>query len=430
MARAPAPTPTTPPAAVPNPVEAARRQQTILLRVLRIGFLVLILTVTLLNIILVGESAGEDGLSVQLATRWWIPLFFAVVLAGLFLAADLLIPNKKIQTIGGILLGLVTGLVATVAAGFVIDLVASTWDFADTRVVATAKVLLGIGLCYLGIATVLQTQDDFRLVIPYVEFAKQIRGPRPLLLDSSALIDARIADVGETGFIQSPVIVPSFVLAELQLLADSSDGLKRAKGRRGLEVIGRLQRSPLIDLSFDETPVPGKAVDQMLVELAARTPGTLVTGDTALTRIAELRDVPTLNLNDLANALKPAVVPGEELSVKLVKPGEHAGQGVGYLADGTMVVAEDGAGEIGRRVTLEVRTSLQTSAGRMIFGRVRRPEGVAAPDAAPAERAEPEPEAVASQEPAALPDPPSPERRGPFPPAPPRKTLRPRSPRR
>jgi len=408
---------------VPNPVEAAARQRNLLLRIVRIGFLVLMLTVTLLFVIEVGTQGDASGLPFELASRWWLPVFASVILAGVVLTADVLTPNKKIQTVAGVIFGLVAGLIATLAFGFVIDLVAASWEIGDQTIVDATKVLLGISLVYLGITTVLQTQDDFRLVIPYVEFARQIRGPRPLVLDSSALIDARIADLVETGFVQSPMLVPHFVLSELQLLADSGDKLKRAKGRRGLDVVSRLQRSARADLSIDETIVPGTGVDQMLIELASQLPGMIVTGDVALSRMAGFQNVAVLNLNDVANALKPSFVPGETLEVELVKKGEQDGQAVGYLDDGTMVVAEDGAGRIGASVVMTVRSSLQTSAGRMIFARIggdERDEPVATPEPA-AESVQdsgtPAPKAAANKP-------------GPFPPRKPNPAGRPRSPRR
>jgi uncharacterized protein YacL len=264
-----------------------------------------------------------------------------------------------------------------------------------------------------------------------VEFAKQIRGPRPLVLDSSALIDARIAEVVETGLIQAPILVPHFVLGELQMLADSGDKLKRAKGRRGLEVVTRLQRSAKADVSIDETIVPGTGADQMLIELARQLPAMIVTGDVALTRIAGFQGVPVLNLNEVANALKPSFVPGESVTLDLVKPGEQDGQAVGYLEDGTMVVAEDGAGSIGRRVTMTVRSSLQTAAGRMIFARIGTEHQAPPPPARDDEPGhgeahdagdEPEPTGSTGRPKAVKP--------GPYPPKPPSRTARPRSPRR
>jgi uncharacterized protein YacL len=413
------------PGRVINPVEAAKRQRELILRFLRGAFIVLILTVTLLNILKFGESV-TPGLAFELAAQWWIPLLGACSLAALFLAVDLLTPDKKLQTFGGIILGLIAGLIVTVAFGYVIDLIATSWEFAqNAAIVNSIKVLLGISLCYLGISTVLQTQDDFRLVIPYVEFAKQLRGQRPLLLDSSALIDARVADIGETGLIQAPIVIPFFVVNELQMLADSSDKLRRAKGRRGLDVISRLQRNAKLDVTIDESPVPGKAVDQMLVELARETPGMIVTSDLALARIAGFRGVPVLNINDLANALKPALVPGDSLTIRLMKPGEQPGQAVGYLEDGTMVVAEDGGDAIGQEVTLAVRSTLQTSAGRMIFGRVGAPGPHESPSLAP----EPEPAGPGPEPSDPNSENPRP-RPGPFPPNPPKRPTRPRSPRR
>ncbi len=357
-----------------NPLEAIERQRRLLLRLVRIGFVILFAVITGLSLIGAGLAEPEAPL------YWPQTLAIAVVVFGIIVAADLLTPSKKISTIVSLVLGLLAAMLATAAIGFVFDLLASTWDIKGDglQLLAIAKILIGAGLAYLAIATILQTQDDFRLVIPYVEFAKQMRGARPLVLDSSAIIDARIVEVGATGLVQSPVVIPSFVVGELQLLADSSDKLTRAKGRRGLEIIARLQRTATLDVSIDETPIPGKAVDQMLVELCRRLPGIVVTNDVALARIAEIQGVPVLNINDLANALKPSVIPGEAMRLKILKQGEQPGQGVGYLEDGTMVVAEDGQAHIGSVVELQVTSTLQTSAGRLIFGRI----DLASPDAA------------------------------------------------
>lgn len=354
-----------------DPLAATDRQRTVLLRIVRGGYVVLLLTVTLLNIIgIAAEDDVSQGPSRFLALRWWLPIGAVMVAGALFLAADILTPNKKLQTVGGIVVGLIAGLVATAALSFVVELVAASWDFADSNILAAIQVILGISLCYLGVSTVLQTQDDFRLSIPYVEFAKQIRGAQPLVLDTSALIDARIADVAAVGFIQAPIVIPAFVIGELHQLADSGDKLKRAKGRRGLDVVSRLQRSAGLDLTIDESSVVGKAVDQMIVELARRMPGVVVTTDIALSRTAGFKGVPVLNLNELANALKATFVSGDAFTLTLIKTGEHDGQGVGYLDDGTMVIAEDGGDRIGEEVELVVRSTLQTQAGRMVFARL------------------------------------------------------------
>jgi len=402
-----------------SPAESAARHRSRMVNAVRMTFFVLLLTVTLLNVISVSERAGGSGAGQAgwLAERWYIPLSAALALFVVFLAVDLLTPRKKIATLSAVVFGLMAGMLATIAFGFVIDLVAESWDFAEPKeIVGTIKVLVGVSLCYLGISTVLQTQDDFRLVIPYVEFAKQMRGTRPLLLDTSALIDGRVVDVAGTGFVQAPVLIPQFVVQELQTLADSRDGMKRARGRRGLEVVSRLQRSVLVDVSIDEAPVPGMGVDQMLVERARQLPAVIVTTDTGLARVAGIHNVPVLNLNDLANALKPSVLPGETLRVQVMKRGEQRSQGVGYMPDGTMVVVEDGAERVGSEVEAVVTSSLQTSAGRMIFARL---EGSAEP-----ERAAPEAErAEAVSEEAAV-------ERGPFPPHGPARANRKRNPRR
>ena len=285
-------------------------------------------------------------------------------------------PKKKISTITGVILGIVAGVLATVAIGFIIDLLLESW-VQNSKAIEIMKplanflkVLIGITLSYIGVTTVLQTQDDFRLVIPYVEFSKQIRGVRPMLIDTSALIDGRFADVASTGFLQAPLVIPRFVIVELQALSDSMDTAKRAKGRRGLDFISKMQRTPRLDVTIDETKIPGKAVDQMLVELARMMPAVVVTTDVGLAQVAKIAGVTVLNLNDLANALKSSLVPGEIINVRLVRPGEQAGQGVGYLADGAMVVAENGSEVIGRNVDMVVTSSLQTSAGRLIFARI------------------------------------------------------------
>ncbi len=372
---------------VQDPAAALARQRATLLRFVRLTFLVLFATIVLLYVFSPGDSPGkqqwflqrsESGLEVN-ASNWPVTIIVCFVAAFIVFLIDRLTPRKKIGTLFSVFFGLLGAMLATAALGFVIDLVVNSWmdnaKAAETikPLVTLIKVLLGISLAYLGVTTVLQTQDDFRLVIPYVEFAKQIRGAKPMLLDTSALIDARIVDIAATNLIQSSIVIPRFVIAELQQLADSGDAMKRARGRRGLDVIQRLQRSPGLDITVEESSTVGKGVDQNLVELARRISGMIVTTDVALARIAAIHQVPVLNINDLANAVKPNVLPGESITIKLIRPGEQPGQAVGYLPDGTMVVAEDGEHDIGRQVSLTVTSALQTSAGRLIFGRVGGP---------------------------------------------------------
>jgi len=245
---------------------------------------------------------------------------------------------------------------------------------AESPLIAMIKMLLGASVVFICVSFVLQTKDDFRFVIPYVEFAKQTKGARPILLDTSVIIDGRISDIADTRILESQIIVPRFVLQELQTIADSDDKLKRNRGRRGLDVLNRLRESKKLDLQVLDVDVPQvkevSEVDSKLVALARHLDARIVTNDYNLNKISRLRGVDVININDLANALKPVVLPGEMLTVKILKPGEEAGQGVGYLEDGTMVVAEQGRDHIGREITITVTSVLQTSAGRMIFGRI------------------------------------------------------------
>ena len=349
-----------------HPRELAEKQRAVLIASLRTVFVVGFVTVGVLSI-LGGENTGDR---IPLVEGWHLILGLGIVLAVVIGLVDLLTPNKKISAVASVFFGIMVAMLATFVVGQFIDLLARLYEIQYDKLISTTKILVGIGFAYLGVMTVLQTQDDFRLVIPYVEFAKQIRGSRPFVLDTSALIDARIVDIGETGLIQSPLIIPQFVVGELQALADSADRLKRERGRRGLDVITKLQRSPLLDVSIDDTPVVGKAVDQMLVAFANSMPAVIITTDLGLTRVARIQGVRVLNLNDLAGAMKPSLVQGEQFSIRLVKAGEQKGQGVGYLEDGTMVVAEDGGDQVGQTVLLTVTNMVQTSAGRLIFGRI------------------------------------------------------------
>ncbi len=366
-------------------LEQQQRHKSLALRTIRVGSLVLMLTVALLLILQQPGQSNFGQASVGLAINYWVPILIAVVFFALVLAVDIFTPNKKIAAISGVFLGGLTGILATIALGFIIDLVLQTWiphgaELDALRpVVRTTKVMLGIALCYLCISTVLQTQDQFRLVIPYVEFSKQLRGVRPTVIDTSVLVDGRILDVAATGILQSPLVIPGFVIAELQTLADSGDKLKRTRGRRGLDVLTRLQRQGGLDLSIDDTPVQALAVDQAIVELAELLGARVMTADLGLARTAQIRNVWVFNIHEIATAFRPALVPGEQISVKLIKPGEQAGQGVGYLDDGTMVVAEGGLDYVGGPdVALLVTSTMQTAAGRLIFARVASRTGAPA----------------------------------------------------
>jgi uncharacterized protein YacL len=191
------------------------------------------------------------------------------------------------------------------------------------------------------------------------------------VLDTSVIIDGRVADVCETGFLEGTIVVPQFVLRELQQIADSSDALKRNRGKRGFDVLQRLQRVSKITVRIMDEDFPAiREVDRKLIELAKSLNGKVVTNDYNLNKIAELSGVPVLNINELANSLKPVVLPGELMHLQVVKEGKEAGQGVAYLDDGTMVVVDHGRKLIGQMVDVTVTSVLQTTAGRMIFARL------------------------------------------------------------
>ena len=306
-------------------------------------------------------------------------LTFTIVMlaAGAVIVVDMLLPRKRIDIVSTIYFGLLIGLFLT----YVI-VVALSPLIVQSKLPEKYQDLvhlgLGLVLCYTCVSILMQTKDEFRFIIPYVEFSKEIKGVKPYILDTSAVIDGRIADVVETRFMDSQLVIPRFVLVELQSIADSADKLKRSRGRRGLDILNRLQTNKDVDLTIHEhemAAMNGQPVDMKLVLLAKHLNGKVVTGDYNLNKVAKLHDVEVINLNDLANALKPVFLPGENVEVRIVKPGEESGQGVGYLDDGTMIVVEGGREHINQNVRIAVTSVLQTSAGRMVFGRIDIPAG-------------------------------------------------------
>ena len=204
------------------------------------------------------------------------------------------------------------------------------------------------------------------------------------ILDTSVIIDGRIADVVETGFIDGTLVVPQFVLRELQYIADSQDATKRNRGRKGLEILQRMKKGGEARVVVSDADFPGvREVDMKLIELAKQIRGRIVTNDFNLNKIAELRGVPVLNINLLANALKPVVLPGESMSIFILKEGKEPNQGVGYLDDGTMVVVDNAKRYLGKSIDITVTSVLQTTAGKMFFGRCENGEEPAAAEARP-----------------------------------------------
>jgi uncharacterized protein YacL len=346
--------------------------------------------------------------------------FFCILGAGLLIVVtDILIRNKQITTLSavyfGLLLGLLLGnILSTALEPFIFDWgtprspmgtpphvvvhkpdrdgnirvdvsqgegVSASPEIRHQYERKALALIITVICCYIAISTLLQTKDEFRFIIPYVEFSKQVKGAKSLVLDTSVIIDGRIADICDTRFIDTNLIVPRFVLQELQSVADSSDKLKRNRGRRGLDMLKRMQNNPKVELQMHEANLAVlrdvHKVDERLVVLAKALDARVVTNDYNLNKIAQLQGVEVINLNELANALKSVALPGEQMIVRLVKPGDQYGQGVGYLEDGTMVVVEQGRSAVGQEVAITVTSVLQTPAGRMIFGRLEgRPQSV------------------------------------------------------
>lgn len=407
---------------------ADARSQRILILVLRAIFVVVLISVVVLTVASNRTSALDFGFSTVVGL-----LISAAALGLIIITVDALTPNKRLAWVVGIFVGIMIGLVGAVAVGSVIDLVAGAWDLKESSAVylGLVKVTIGIVLVYLSVSVVLTTRDDLRLVIPYVEFAKQVRGTRPLLLDTSVLIDGRFEDLGRTGILDAPVVVAQFVIDELQALADSGDGTKRQRGRRGLDVLQRLQGNPWIDLEIEDFRNEGRSTDRALVEVAKAERFRIVTTDTGLERVAQINGVACLNLNAVATAMRTGQVTGESLRIAVVKRGENPHQGVGFLEDGTMVVVDHGARRIGETVETVVTNTVQTSAGRLIFARLAESaEGPAAEAAATDESSASEPRpaepGTSSMARAATTQPRTPPRPGQEP----NESRRPRNPRR
>jgi len=311
----------------------------------------------------------------QRPIHFWMLLTFGVLMVLAVVAIDVFLPKDKLNILAGVFFGLMVGLLISLGLAMVVDMIDVFYRLGlSPEAKVAAKSVIGVCVCYLVVTIVMRTKDDIRFVIPYVEFAKQIKGSRPIVLDTSAIVDGRIADLCQSKLFDAPILVPRFVLHELQLIADSADKLKRNRGRRGLDILNKMQNNKAIDIQIDDTMMPEveglHGVDQKLLAFVKLRDGKLVTTDYNLSKVAQVRGVEVININDIANCLKVVALPGETMQIRIIRPGEEEDQGVGYLEDGTMVVVEGARSKIGKDVTFSVTSSLQTAAGRMIFGKL------------------------------------------------------------
>jgi uncharacterized protein YacL len=287
-----------------------------------------------------------------------------------------LLTKLSTQTLVAVVIGLVAGLIVAALLAFPLSFLPT--PFGDILP------FIGVLVCgYVGVMVFVMRQNDIfggfrsrfsgRANEPTTEVAKAEleTGGRTVLCDTSVIIDGRIADVARTGFLMGTLLIPRFVLNELQYIADSPDNLRRQRGRRGMEVLSQLQKDATIPVKISDIDVEGvREVDEKLVVLARQMLAPILTNDYNLNRVAELQGVKVLNVNELANAVKSVLLPGETLLVTIIQEGREVGQGVAYLDDGTMVVVEDGRERINNQVTVMVTKILQTNAGRMIFARL------------------------------------------------------------
>ena len=354
--------------------------------VFRMLFVLIIVGVFFGYVLNLSERDNTEG--VDLPDNWDTVVICGIIMAIFVFLLDCLTPKNKLGALAGVFFGLLVGLIVSGVLAPVVDLINSSWgDPLETgskegkEALNAIKTMVGICICFLTISIVMRTKDDVRFVVPYVEFAKQTKGARPLVLDTSAIVDGRVCDLCQSKLFDAPVVVPRFVLNELQLIADSADKLKRNRGRRGLDILKNLQSLPGVDVVIDDTTFPEveelHGVDQKLMAFAKLKDGRVATTDYNLSKVAAVRNVDVVNINDLASSLKVVALPGEGMQIKIIKPGEESDQGIGYLDDGTMIVVEGARHCIGQNVTISVTSSLQTSAGKMIFGKYEGPGQIA-----------------------------------------------------
>ena len=327
------------------------------------------LTVNLLRVLFITFCAAVGSSVTAEAMNNPLPgLLSGLVFALALVLADRLLKGFSLRAFSSATLGLLLGLFF---ANLLISSQVLRYQSEFTQWAARLVVYCAFG--YLGTMLAMRSnRDEFSLIIPYVRFARETTQHEPLVIDTNVIIDGRIADLCATGFLSRSLIVPRFVLGELQLLADSRDNIKRERGRRGLEILNQLQRVREIDLTIHDSEDDGDlAVDARLVRVAKVLQARLLTNDQPLCQVARLQQVPVLNLADLARALRPVVVAGDELELNLVKEGREAHQAVGYLPDGTMIVVNHGRPHIGRVATVVVASALQTGGGRLIFAELK-----------------------------------------------------------
>jgi uncharacterized protein YacL len=329
-----------------------------------------LLTINLLRLLFVTFCAAIGAnISSAFVGNLWPGLALGTVFGLLVVLIDRLLKGVSLRLFSSATFGLLLGLIFAnlLMASDLLRYQPETTQWA-------ARLIVYAAFAYLGMMLAMRSsRDEFSLIIPYVRFARETTQHEPLVLDSNVIIDGRIADLCGTGFLSRSLIVPRFVLDELQTLADSRDPTKRERGRRGLEILNGLQRSREIELSIHETSGDDVdlGVDARLVRTAKVLKARLLTNDHALSQVARLQQVAVLNLADLLRALRPTLVTGDEIELNLIKEGREPHQAVGYLPDGTMIVVNHARPYVGKIARVIISSALQTSAGRLIFAELK-----------------------------------------------------------
>jgi uncharacterized protein YacL len=328
-----------------------------------------ILTVNLLRVLFITFCTAIGGIVTGEIQGKALPgMLIGAVFALAVVLADRLLKGLSLRAFSSATFGLLLGLLFAnlLMASDILRYQSDTTQWA-------VRLVIYCTFAYLGMMLAMRSsRDEFSLIIPYVRFARETTQHEPLIVDTNVIIDGRIADLCATGFLSRSLIVPRFVLGELQTLADSRDPIKRERGRRGLEILQQLQSSREVELTIhDTTGDTDLETDARLVRTAKLLQARLLTNDTALGQVARLQQVPVLNLADLSRALRPIVVAGDELELNLIKEGRESHQAVGYLPDGTMIVVNHARPQLGKVATVVVSSALQTGAGRLIFAELK-----------------------------------------------------------
>lgn len=314
---------------------------------------------------------GAGGWLVCYAIREWddrrmLGLVIGLLIGALVILVDIMLKGFSLRGLSAISFGLAIGTLIAYLIG-----TSPLFMWGDPQTIYLFQLVLFLVSTYLATVIALRGKDEFNLVIPYVRFVPHEVDVPLVVVDTSVLIDGRIARVCEAGFLNAALVIPRFVLNELQAVADSADPQKQARGRRGLDVLNELRQLKHLDIRIQESEVTKRTdVDAKLVFLAQSMRAKLLTTDYNLAKMAQFHGVPWLNLNQLAKALRPELMVGETIEVELVKPGKDEGQAVGYLEDGSMVVVANGRLLIGQRVSAEIVSVLPTGGGKMVFARL------------------------------------------------------------